>query len=56
MSRDQNVSPPCRFCGRPEPEGQKHPGGICHRCLAKIGIVILIIMIIGSYMIWFGLI
>jgi hypothetical protein len=56
MSHHQNPSPPCRFCGRQEAEGQKHTAGICHGCLAKIGIVVLIVMIIGSYMVWFGLI
>jgi hypothetical protein len=56
MSHHQNTSPPCRFCGKHESEDQKHTGGICHGCLVKIGIVVLIIMIIGSYMVWFGLI
>jgi hypothetical protein len=56
MSHHQDTSSPCRFCGKHESEDQKHTGGICHGCLAKIGIVILIIMIIGSYMVWFGLI
>ncbi len=47
---------PCRVCGQHANEGgSEHTAGICRGCLAKIGIVLLIVMIIASYVVWFGL-
>ncbi|NYT07459.1 MAG: hypothetical protein GKC05_04300 [Methanomicrobiales archaeon] len=56
MSHDNKPAPLCRVCGHPEHEGgAEHAAGMCRGCLAKIGIVLLIIMIITSYVVWFGL-
>lgn len=46
----------CRVCGQPAKEGgHEHTAGMCRGCLAKIGIVLLIVMVITSYVVWFGL-
>ncbi|HSQ93195.1 MAG TPA: hypothetical protein VLL74_02765 [Methanoregula sp.] len=50
------ASPACRVCRQPGTEsGHDHTAGICRGCLAKIGIVLLIVMIVASYVVWFGL-
>jgi hypothetical protein len=54
MSHNQERTPPCRVCGKDDP-GVEQKAGICHGCLFKIGISVLIIMIIVSYVVWFGL-
>ncbi len=43
---------PCRLCLR------RHEGGfgsICHSCLYKALIVILVILVISSFIVWFGI-
>lgn len=55
-SRNHPASPVCRVCGQSETgSGHEHQAGICRGCLAKIGIVLLIVMVISSYVVWFGL-
>ncbi len=46
---------PCRVCSSAfNPDHTASVGGICHKCVYKIVIVILIIMISISYVAWFG--
>ncbi|NYT16887.1 MAG: hypothetical protein GKC06_02630 [Methanomicrobiales archaeon] len=55
-SRNHTASPVCRVCGQSESEsGHEHPAGVCRGCLFKIGIVLIIVMVITSYVVWFGL-
>jgi len=54
MSHHTEGPPPCRVCGKHD-SGQEQKAGICHGCLFKIGISVLIIMVIASYVVWFGL-
>jgi hypothetical protein len=50
------ASPVCRVCGRSGNEsGHEHQAGICKGCLGKIAIVLIIVMVITSYVAWFGL-
>jgi len=45
----------CRLCSSShDPDHKVSVGGICHNCVYKILIVILIIMISISYIAWFG--
>jgi len=43
----------CRFCGSSSEEGGAP--GFCSSCCYKILIIVLVIMIIGSYMVWMAL-
>lgn len=43
----------CRFCGSSSNEGVFL--GFCSKCCYKILIIVLIIMVIGSYMVWMAL-
>lgn len=55
-SRNHPASPVCRVCGRSESEsGHEHRAGVCRGCLGKITIVLIIVMVITSYVVWFGL-
>ena len=56
MSHRQKTPALCHLCGKQESEEKKHIGGFCPGCLVKVGIVLLIIMVIVSYVAWFGLI
>ena len=56
MSHHQKTAASCRVCGKQETEEKKHTGGFCPGCLVKVGIVALIVMVILSYVVWFGLI
>jgi hypothetical protein len=48
--------PPCRVCSSPVDPGKKASAyGICHHCVYKILIVVLITMIAISYIVWFGI-
>ncbi len=45
----------CKLCSSShDPEHKASVGGICHHCMYKILIVVLIIMISISYVAWFG--
>ncbi|MEI7855946.1 MAG: hypothetical protein WCH85_00400 [Methanomicrobiales archaeon] len=45
----------CRLCSSShDPEHKVSVGGICHNCVYKILIVVLIVMIAISYVAWFG--
>jgi hypothetical protein len=45
----------CRICGNQCCDECIHtPTRICHGCLMKIGVLILVVMVIISYMAWFG--
>jgi hypothetical protein len=54
MNHSEEGSAACRVCGKQGP-GHEQKAGICHGCLYKIGISVLIVMIIASYIVWFGL-
>jgi NMD protein affecting ribosome stability and mRNA decay len=56
MSHHQKHPAFCHVCGKQESDEEKHTGGFCPGCLLKVGIVVLIIMVIVSYVAWFGLI
>lgn len=43
----------CRFCGSSREDGGFL--GLCDKCCYKLLIIILIIMVIGSYMVWMAL-
>lgn len=48
-------SPSCKFCSSShDPEHPLAGFGLCHRCVFKILIVVLIVMISISYIAWFG--
>jgi hypothetical protein len=45
----------CKLCSSSHnPDHKASVGGICHNCVYKILIVVLIIMISISYVAWFG--
>jgi hypothetical protein len=47
---------PCRICTSSiDPEHKATRFGICHHCVYKILIVVLIVMISISYIAWFGI-
>jgi len=51
----EHAGTPCRVCSSShDPDHKALVGGICHTCMYKIIIVILIIMISISYVAWFG--
>ncbi|MCG7854504.1 MAG: hypothetical protein MIO88_01490 [Methanoregulaceae archaeon] len=55
-SRNHPAPPVCRVCGRSESESvHEHQAGVCRGCLGKIAIVLIIVMVITSYVVWFGL-
>jgi hypothetical protein len=56
MSHHQKTAAFCRACGKQESDEKKHTGGFCSNCLLAVGIVLLIVMVIVSYVAWFGLI
>lgn len=56
MSHRKKTAVFCRVCGKQESDEKKHTGGFCPGCLVKVGIVLLIVMVIVSYVAWFGLI
>ncbi|HTY15681.1 MAG TPA: hypothetical protein VMC42_08245 [Methanoregulaceae archaeon] len=47
--------PVCPTCKENYPR-EETPSGICHKCQVKIGVIILIIMVITSGMVFFGII
>jgi hypothetical protein len=52
---EQHPSATCPLCKEPY-EREETPSGICHRCQVKIGAAILVIMVITSGMVFFGII
>ena len=49
-------SHPCRVCGTTShASGNQGNGRICRGCWYKIGIILLIVMVIASYVVWIGL-
>jgi hypothetical protein len=47
---------PCRICtSSTDPDHKATRFGICHHCVYKILIVVLIVMISISYIAWFGI-
>jgi NMD protein affecting ribosome stability and mRNA decay len=55
MSQHHKAAAFCHVCGKQESDETKHTGGVCPGCLVKVGVVVLIVMIIVSYIAWFGL-
>jgi hypothetical protein len=50
-------TPDCHFCKEKHPGGEHPPpSGICPNCQAKIGVILLIIMVIAASVVFFGLI
>jgi len=50
-----NPSAPCRVCTSAiDPDHKVSQFGICHHCVYKILIVAFIVMIVISYVAWFG--
>ena len=52
---DKKPVPDCHFCKVTHPQ-HPTPSGICPDCQKKIGVIILIIMVIVSGVVFFGLI
>jgi hypothetical protein len=54
---EKKTGPSCPLCKTVHPKGKDVPPiGICHKCQGKIGVVILIIMVITTGMLFFGII
>ncbi|MDD1680931.1 MAG: hypothetical protein LUQ35_04915 [Methanoregula sp.] len=52
---EHHDSSPCRVCSSPvDPDHKATMSGICHHCVYKILILVLIVMIAISYVAWFG--
>ena len=52
--------PGCRICHHPgrkgeEGEGREITAGVCHACWTKAGIVIVAVMVVLSFVVWFGI-
>jgi hypothetical protein len=47
-------TPACPLC-KEKYVKEETPSGICHKCQVKIGVIILVIMVIGSGIVFFGI-
>ena len=55
MHNNPEQSKTCRVCSSASPEQRKFPHfGICDRCGYKILIGLVVVMVVVSYMAWFG--
>jgi hypothetical protein len=52
---ESTPAPACHLCKEKYPH-EENPSGICHKCQVKIGAAILVIMVITSGMVFFGII
>ncbi len=53
---EHHGSAPCRICSSSvDPEHKATVSGICHHCVYKILILVLIVMVAISYAAWFGI-
>lgn len=46
---------PCRICSsQVDPDHRATVGGVCHHCVYKALIIVLVVMVAISYVAWFG--